>query len=88
MGSLSLHDLLPTSSGKNLPKTLLSKDLESFLFSYALIEVRSKQEETKLEVVVTFLAVLELARQKIIILLQGDKFGEIYLSLSENKSNS
>jgi hypothetical protein len=29
----------------------LSKDLESLLFSYALKEVRSKQEETKLEVV-------------------------------------
>lgn len=39
---------------------------------------------TRVEIVVTFLAILELARQKMINLLQGDKFGEIYLSLSES----
>jgi segregation and condensation protein A len=39
---------------------------------------------TRVEIVVTFLAILELARQKLIGLLQGEKYGEIYLSLSES----
>ncbi len=43
---------------------------------------------TQLEIVVTFLAILELARQKTIDLLQGEEFGEIYISLSENAENN
>ncbi|NQU18324.1 MAG: segregation/condensation protein A [Candidatus Saganbacteria bacterium] len=39
---------------------------------------------TRVEIVVTFLAVLELSRQRLINLLQGERFDEIYISLSEN----
>jgi len=43
---------------------------------------------TRLEIVVTFLAILELTRQKVINLKQGDEFGEIYISLSKNEENN
>ncbi|OGC04230.1 hypothetical protein A2276_06470 [candidate division WOR-1 bacterium RIFOXYA12_FULL_43_27] len=39
---------------------------------------------TRLEIVVTFLAVLELTRQKFIYLLQGEKFGEIHIGVSRD----
>lgn len=43
-----------------------------------------KQAKTKLEVIVLFLALLELIRQKIINVIQSDTFGEIEIKKSRN----
>ncbi|MFC1496132.1 segregation and condensation protein A [Candidatus Margulisiibacteriota bacterium] len=43
---------------------------------------------TRLEIVVTFLAILELTRQNYVNLIQGEEFGEIYIGLSENEADN